>query len=59
MSRGGLEQHIPKPTSRLMESKKKSVPIALSIAPSEVDKIAIITPANLYHSWPPYFLSLF
>lgn len=59
MSRGGLERHIPKPTSRLMESKKKSVPTAISIAPSEVDKIAIITPVNLYHSWPPYFLSLF
>lgn len=59
MSRGGLERSIPKPTSRLMESKNKSVPTAISIAPSEVDKIAIITPINLYHSWPLYFLSLF
>lgn len=56
MSRGGLEQRIPKPTSRLMENKKKFVPIAISIAPSEVDKIVIITPVNLYRIWPLYFL---
>lgn len=39
-----------------MENKKKFVPIAISIAPSEVDKIVIITPVNLYRIWPLYFL---